>query len=77
MTNINGKYNLNMVVSLLGWVHTGGMTFTNRHEIGQMRALREAVGPGFSFVGPSEQILRTITGSHPAAGAANRATGRH
>ncbi|MEM7321586.1 MAG: hypothetical protein AAF531_00750 [Actinomycetota bacterium] len=49
------------------------MTITQRYEVGQMRALREAVGPGFTFVGPSEQILRTVTEiAAPAAVAARR-----
>jgi hypothetical protein len=52
------------------------MTITNRHQTEQMRALREAVGPGFTFVGPSEQILRTVTGATSAAGVNGRIAGR-
>ena len=52
------------------------MTMTNRPDYGQMRTLREAVGPGFSFVGPSEQILRTVIGTAAGTGAGGRVSGR-
>lgn len=76
MTNMRAKYKSYLVVSLHGRAHTGYMTTSNRHGISQLRALREAIGPGFTFVGPSEQILRTITGTNAQVGGSDRGYGR-
>lgn len=61
MTRLGQNYKLYLVVSWQVGVHTGFMTASQSANL-TAKALRQALGPGFGFAGPSERLLHAVTG---------------
>ncbi len=61
MTKLGENYNLYTLVSWEVEAHNEGMnTSSNPTNKQALATLREALGPGFQFAGPSEMLLKTV-----------------